>query len=72
MLSAKVIVLEYVCPTLGAITANQMFAAPYFAVQNAISNGSLGDLNPLPWAFQLGNTIGWVIYSMLIQVRLFF
>jgi solute carrier family 50 protein (sugar transporter) len=69
MMDARVIILEYICPTLGMIVANQMFFAPYRDVQKAIARGSLGDLNPLPWAFMLGNCCGWCIYAFLIKVR---
>ena len=44
-----------------------MFAAPVPALRNALSIGSLGDLNPLPWAFMTGNTCGWVAYSFLTK-----
>ena len=68
MVSAATIILEYVCPALGTIAANAMFFAPLSDVQKAIARGSLGDLNPLPWAFMLGNTCGWVTYSILTNV----
>ena len=55
MLPPKTIVLEYVCPLLGAIFANLMFAAPLKDVRDAVKNGSLGKLNPTPWAVMTGN-----------------
>jgi solute carrier family 50 protein (sugar transporter) len=67
MLSASEIVLEYVCPGAGTITAMLMWVAPWKDVQQATARGRLDDLNPLPWAFMLGNCIGWVTYSILIQ-----
>mmetsp|Transcript_5677 Transcript_5677/g.12016 ORF Transcript_5677/g.12016 Transcript_5677/m.12016 type:complete len:340 (+) Transcript_5677:257-1276(+) len=67
MLAPSVIVLEYVCPLLGCIVANIMFAAPLQSVRHAISVGTLGSLNPTPWAFMTGNCIGWVTYSYLIN-----
>jgi solute carrier family 50 (sugar transporter) len=69
MVSATKIIMEYVCPALGTLAANQMFYAPFKDVQKAIERGSLGDLNPLPWAFMLGNCFGWLTYSVLINVR---
>jgi solute carrier family 50 protein (sugar transporter) len=97
MLSAQEIILQYVCPALGMIAANFMFAgesnvnsvrvvlfalqiitylkhvtlptAPFKDVRQAVSNGTLGNLNPTPWAFMTGNCCGWVTYSYLIQVR---
>lgn len=44
-----------------------MFYAPYQDVQKAVARGSLGDLNPLPWAVMLGNCAAWVLYAMLIR-----
>lgn len=64
---ASVIFLEYVCPALGTLFANLMFFAPYKDLQSAIRQGQLGDLNPTPWAFMLGNCFGWVLYGMLLQ-----
>jgi solute carrier family 50 protein (sugar transporter) len=67
MPSTKEIILEYVCPSLGVIFANCMFSAPYRDLRQAIRDGNLGDLNPTPWAFLLGNCFGWVLYGMLLQ-----
>jgi solute carrier family 50 protein (sugar transporter) len=67
MLAPSIIILEYVCPILGMIAANFMFAAPLKSVRKAISLGTLGSLNPTPWAFMTGNCIGWVTYSYLIN-----
>lgn len=45
-----------------------MFSAPYRDAAKAISEtGRLGDLNPTPWAFMLGNAFGWISYSILID-----
>jgi solute carrier family 50 (sugar transporter) len=68
MLDPSTILLEYVCPAMGTILANLMFSAPYKDIQIAIQQrGQLGDLNPTPWAFMLGNCCGWVTYSFLQQ-----
>ena len=67
MLSASEIILEYVCPGAGTITGTLMWMAPWKDVQQATARGRLDDLNPLPWAFMLGNCIGWITYSILIQ-----
>jgi solute carrier family 50 (sugar transporter) len=64
MLSARDIVLEYACPLAGVCCAAVMYSAPYWDVRKAIrEQGTLGDLNPTPWAVMLGNTIGWVAYA---------
>jgi solute carrier family 50 protein (sugar transporter) len=67
MVSTKEIILEYVFPALGVIMGNCMFFAPYGDLKQAIRDGNLGDLNPTPWAFMLGNCFGWVLYGMLLQ-----
>ena len=65
MLSPRNIILEIVCPAFGTILANLMFSAPYKDAKNAVNRGFLGDLNPTPWAFMLGNCCGWVTYGIL-------
>jgi solute carrier family 50 protein (sugar transporter) len=32
-----------------------------------IANGSLGALNPVPWAIMTGNCFGWVVYAYMKQ-----
>lgn len=62
------IILEYVCPSLGLLMANLMFLAPLKDLQSAVTKGAgLGDLNPTPWAFMLGNCLGWTSYGVLIN-----
>ena len=68
MLSAGDIIMNYVCPSLGLIIANAMYLAPSRDIQKSITQGSLGDLNPFPWAFIFGNTMGQVIYGIIINV----
>jgi solute carrier family 50 protein (sugar transporter) len=67
MISTREIILEIICPAFGVILANVMFIASYKDVKLAVARGSLGDLNPTPWAFMLGNCCGWMIYSFLLQ-----
>lgn len=67
MRSVSEIVLEIICPTAGCILANVMFAAPVRDAHQAWQKGYLGDLNPLPWVFMMGNCYGWVFYSFLIR-----
>ena len=57
-----------VCPSLGVLFGFIMFLAPVQDCYRALIAGKgLGDLNPMPWAFMLGNCIAWVTYSVLIQ-----
>ncbi|CAJ1945932.1 unnamed protein product [Cylindrotheca closterium] len=67
MSSTQEIILEYVCPALGVVIANIMFAAPVRDLKAAIAKGELGTLNPTPWAFMLGNCVGWMIYGTLLK-----
>mmetsp|Transcript_2505 Transcript_2505/g.3831 ORF Transcript_2505/g.3831 Transcript_2505/m.3831 type:complete len:292 (-) Transcript_2505:708-1583(-) len=67
MISASAIFLQYVSPSMGCIMANLMLTAPVSSLREAISRGSLGDLNPTPWAFMTGNCVGWVSYAILKQ-----
>lgn len=65
MSSVSEIILKYVFPSLGIVTGTFMAFAPYRAVLKASRNGRLGDLNPTPWIFMLGNCCGWLAYSFL-------
>lgn len=67
MLTLTEIILEYICPLLGCLVAIVMFMAPVTDVRVAVTKGTLGSLNPTPWAVMTGNCIGWVTYSYLIQ-----
>lgn len=58
---------EYFAPSLGVIFACLMNAAPIQSLKGALAAGSLGGLNPTPWAFMFGNCLGWVSYSYLTK-----
>jgi hypothetical protein len=58
MPSAAFIAEHYVCPTIGAILATLTFSAPIQSLRSCMKNGSLGDLNPTPWAFMTGKKRG--------------
>lgn len=49
-----------------------MFAAPIKDVREAVKRGTLGSLNPMPWAVMTGNCTGWVTYSYIIQNQFVF
>jgi solute carrier family 50 (sugar transporter) len=59
------ILADYVAPTIGCILSTLTFSAPIKSLLAAIKAGSLGSLNPTPWAFMTGNTIGWLAYSFI-------
>lgn len=56
-----------VAPSLGVALSNAMFLSAVPAVLEARKNGSLGDLNPVPWAFILANCIAWLHYSFCVS-----
>ena len=67
--SAEEIVLSFLFPSLGILTGLSWFLSPVKAIQAANRRGSLGNLNPTPWSFMLGNCIGWVCYAYLYVFR---
>ena len=36
-------------------------------MRKALLRGSLGDLNPFPWAMMTGNCLGWVVYAYYLD-----
>ena len=64
--STEYIVLDLLCPSLGVVLATLTFAAPVRSLRDRLSaEGSLGHLNPTPWAVMTGNCLGWIGYSYL-------
>jgi len=55
--------LLYVCPTIGSILSTIMFAAPVNDLRRALLVGELGVLDPFPFVFAAGNTLGWIVYG---------
>jgi uncharacterized protein with PQ loop repeat len=67
MASLTDFILQQVFPALGVLTGTFMSFAPFRAVLKASSEGTLGDLNPTPWVFMLGNCCGWLTYAYLTE-----
>lgn len=68
MTSATEVILVYVCPIVGVILSNFVYTAPLKDLQNAVYEGKgLNDLNPTPWAFMVGNCLGWTVYGVLAK-----
>jgi solute carrier family 50 protein (sugar transporter) len=40
------------------------FTAPVQDLRRALQRGSLGSLNPFPWAMMTGNCLGWIVYGI--------
>ena len=67
MPSVRFIILQIFCPLMTTILTNLVYFSPIQDVRKAVKKGNLGDLNPTPWAFMLGNSCGWMAYSILTQ-----
>ena len=63
MMDWKIIISEYVCPSLGCFIASAVFAAPINDLSKALKLGSLGNLNTVPWSIMTGNCLGWCSYA---------
>lgn len=56
-----------VCPTAGCVLAALMFCAPLRDLNDCLQRGSLGTMNPIPWAVAVGNTFGWLFYGLITK-----
>mmetsp|Transcript_11226 Transcript_11226/g.18056 ORF Transcript_11226/g.18056 Transcript_11226/m.18056 type:complete len:299 (+) Transcript_11226:111-1007(+) len=63
----NVIIFEYVCPSLGVLISSALYAAPVNDLRKCLQQGSLGSLNPVPWAILSGNCFGWTAYAYYAQ-----
>eukprot|EP00934_Nitzschia_sp_Nitz4_P009006 Nitzschia sp. Nitz4//scaffold61_size107673//31588//32495//NITZ4_004229-RA/size107673-snap-gene-0.108-mRNA-1//-1//CDS//3329555692//8996//frame0 len=63
----KDIFFTVVCPSLGVLMSTLMYAAPVLGLRQALQEGSLKRLNPIPWAVMTGNCLGWIAYSYHTQ-----
>lgn len=59
---------EILFPLVGTIIAQSIWLAPWKAVQTATRNGELGEINPMPWALMLGNTISCAYESCSVTM----
>lgn len=57
--------LTTLCPALGLLLANIMYASPLQAVLTARKEETLGELNPVPWVLIVLNTFAWTMYGCL-------
>lgn len=57
----------HVCPAAGCVLASLMFCAPLRDLNHSLQRGSLGTLNPVPWAFAVGNNFGWLLYGFILK-----
>jgi solute carrier family 50 protein (sugar transporter) len=61
------VVMKLVAPILGFLIANAMFFSGVPGMLRCKRDGSLGDMNPLPFPVVLANCVSWIIYSILIE-----
>eukprot|EP00798_Chlamydomonas_sp_ICE-L_P000040 gene40-12851_t len=59
------LLLHTVVPSLGAAICIVMYATPVQACLKAAQAKSLGDINPIPFAVTVANTIAWLTYGLL-------
>ena len=59
--SAKEIVMKIVAPSLGFVLANVMFFSGVPAMLRCKRNGSLGDMNPMPFPVVMANCLAWCV-----------
>ncbi|KAJ3105903.1 hypothetical protein HDU96_008390 [Phlyctochytrium bullatum] len=65
--SACEVVLKYVVPAIGSLTAMFLMVAPVPDVLKAAKSGKLGSLNPIPIALITVNCLGWIAYGWLVR-----
>lgn len=53
----------YGCPLAGCIVSCLLYSSPVHDLRAALRHGSLQELNPMPFAFALANTYGWIAYG---------
>jgi len=62
--SSAAIVAAKVCPALGFVLSNALYASPVSTLSECKKKGSLGSLNPLPSALMVISTTAWVAYGL--------
>lgn len=51
----RYLIMNHICPAAGVILSTLMYSAAISDLKQCILCGSLGSLNPIPWAIQMGN-----------------
>lgn len=62
-----VVLLTTVAPAAGVVTAVLLFFSPLGAAQKALEDGTLGDLNAIPFPLVAANCGGWVSYAIVVK-----
>ena len=58
-------ITDTLCPLLGVVIANVMWASPLMLVLDARRTKNIGKINPIPFALIVVNCIGWIIFSVV-------
>merc|ERR1719230_2211653 len=58
---------ETIAPVLGIIISNGIYLTGVPAIQKARADSTLGDLNPLPFAMSLANSLAWCGYGFVTK-----
>jgi solute carrier family 50 protein (sugar transporter) len=59
--------MHFLAPAMGVMTSELLAIGPLLTILNCRKNKHLGDLNPLPFPLLFGNSVGMIIYSVVIQ-----
>ncbi|KAI8812803.1 sugar efflux transporter for intercellular exchange-domain-containing protein [Cladochytrium replicatum] len=60
-------IVNYAVPGVGCITTAAIFLAPWAGVVQVTKRKSLGEVNPVPFAWMCCNSLGWVVYGQKVQ-----
>jgi solute carrier family 50 (sugar transporter) len=60
-------VMKFLAPAMGVVTSELLAIGPLLTILHCRKMKHLGDLNPLPFPLLFGNSVGMIIYSVVIQ-----
>jgi aspartokinase/homoserine dehydrogenase 1 len=58
---------QRVCPSLGVLLSNLLYASPLPAVRTCVKNNELGTFNPVPSLLMMISTVAWLGYGFSVQ-----
>lgn len=61
------IVLKYIIPIIGNITAFAILLSPYEKVKTVNTSKHIGDLNTIPFQLMILNALGWIMYGIALK-----
>lgn len=60
-------VTGHLCPAIGVFLCLCMWIAPWPSMKNAIRSRKMGPTNPIPQLVMFSNSLGWVMYSVMVR-----